>query len=261
MRLLGSLALLSLAASLWIAKSHVEAREGDPPRMRTIGVLGGIGPQATMDFEARLHRAAQGRIPARANGGYPPMVVYYHRRPPIVLKEGGAPYVPLRPDPEFLEAARKLGAMTDFLVVVANGPHGIQAEIEAASGRKVLSMIDVTLEEVRRRGWTKVGVLGMGDPFVITRPLEALQIEHEILEADARDRLDVEILRVMEGRDDEGSRRLGEEAVETLRARGVDGVILGCTELPILLPLLADAPDIINPAELLAEAAVRLALE
>jgi aspartate racemase len=101
----------------------------------------------------------------------------------------------------------------------------------------------------------------MGDPFVITRPLEALQIEHEILEADARDRLDVEILRVMEGRDDEGSRRLGEEAVETLRARGVDGVILGCTELPILLPLLADAPDIINPAELLAEATVRLALE
>ena len=48
--------------------------------MKTIGVLGGLGPQATMDFEARVHAVSRRLIPGRGNGGYPPMVVYYHRR-------------------------------------------------------------------------------------------------------------------------------------------------------------------------------------
>ncbi len=48
--------------------------------MKTIGVLGGLGPQATMDFEARVHRAAQKLIPQLKNAGYPPMLVYYFAR-------------------------------------------------------------------------------------------------------------------------------------------------------------------------------------
>jgi aspartate racemase len=45
------------------------------------------------------------------------------------------------------------------------------------------------------------------------------------------------------------------------RARGVDGVILGCTEIPLLLRESADAADLINPAQLLSEATVRDALK
>ena len=44
--------------------------------MKTIGVLGGLGPQATVDFEVRVHREAQRWIPPRMNGGYPPMIVH-----------------------------------------------------------------------------------------------------------------------------------------------------------------------------------------
>ena len=51
--------------------------------MKRMGVLGGISPQATMDFEARVHRISQHLIPQAFNEGYPPMVVWYHRRPPI----------------------------------------------------------------------------------------------------------------------------------------------------------------------------------
>lgn len=53
--------------------------------MKTIGVLGGLGPQATMDFEQRVHRIAQELIPPHGNSGYPPMVVYYCRHPPVLL--------------------------------------------------------------------------------------------------------------------------------------------------------------------------------
>ena len=49
-------------------------------------------------------------------------------------------------------------------------------------------------------------------------------------------------------------------AVANLRAAGVDGVILGCTEVPLLLGEHAEAADLINPTQVLAEAAVKAAL-
>jgi aspartate racemase len=101
--------------------------------MKTIGVLGGLGPQATMEFEARVHRAAQQLVPQRFNSGYPPMVVYYCRFAPFVATDSGAPALPPRPRPELLEVAASIGAMADFIVIVSNFLHLFRAEIEDAS--------------------------------------------------------------------------------------------------------------------------------
>ena len=229
--------------------------------MKTMGVLGGLGPQATMDFEVRVHRESQRRIPPRMGGGYPPMVVHYCRRPPFILGEKGLPRIPIEPDPGLLEAARQLGAVSDFLVIPSNGPHLLQAEIERAAGRKVLSIIDVTLEEVRRRGWKRIGIIGVGDPYIYTRRLDALSITHHILEPERREPIDAAVFRVMEGREDDSDRRRVHDAVAWLRGRGVEGIILGCTELPLLLREHAEAANLLNPAQLLAEAAVQLALD
>ena len=49
------------------------------PRGSLTGILGGMGPQATMDFEVRLHRVAQQLIPQHFGFGYPPIVVRYCR--------------------------------------------------------------------------------------------------------------------------------------------------------------------------------------
>lgn len=228
--------------------------------VKTIGVLGGMGPQATMDFEARIHAAAQRLVAQKFNSGYPPMVVYYYRRPPFLLDEHGAPRRPLSFDPELLRAAKRIGTIADFLVITSNAPHLVQDEIEKESGREVLSMIDVTLEEVGSRGWKRAGVLGFGEPTVYTTRLTPLGISYDLLDAAARTRLDGGIGRIMEGRATAEDRRTALGAVNELRARGVDGIILGCTEIPLLLGADADAPDLLNPAALLAEAAVRLAI-
>jgi len=214
-----------------------------------------------MDFEARLHRAAQQLIPQRQGTGYPPLVVYYHRHPPVLVTDEGLPRLPIQCDPRLLDAARRLGALVDFLVITANTPHLFQAEIEEAAGRPVLSMIDLALAEVQRRRWTTVGVLGLGDPIVYTRPLERLGLAPATLDAGLRSRLDPAIFGLMEGRADAASAAIAREAVAALRARGVDGIILGCTELPLLLHDAAGAPDLIDPARLLVDAALSHALE
>jgi aspartate racemase len=228
--------------------------------MKTIGVLGGLGPQATMDFEARVHAASQRLIAGRGNEGYPPMVVYYHRRPPVLTAADGTPVRPFQVDPRLLEAARRLGAWADFLVIASNGVHRWQAEIAAAAGRPVLSMIDAVLAEVARRGWRTVGVLTYRDPGVYREPLEGRGLRCEVLSEDRQARLDDVVPPFAAGQGGPGAGVVVGAAVDDLRRRPVDGVILGCTEFPLILGPAAEAPDLIDPAPLLADAAVRHAI-
>jgi aspartate racemase len=153
----------------------------------------------------------------------------------------------------------RLGSVADFLVITSNGPHLLLPEIEQAAGRRVLSMVAVTLNEVQRRRWKRVGVLGLGDPVIYTRPLAQLGIACEIADTGAQAALDGAIFQVMEGRDDAASAAIARSAVADLRSRGVEGVILGCTEIPFLIGEAEDDASLINPMQLLAEAAVRVA--
>jgi aspartate racemase len=229
--------------------------------MKTIGVLGGLGPQATMDFEARVHTVAQRLIPQIANTGYPPMIVYYLRCAPIILAPDYRPILPPQPEPRLLGAARQLGPLVDFLVITANGPHLFHREIEEAAGRPVLSIIDLAVAEVQRRGWRKAGVLGMGGPRAYAGRLGQLGIAVESLGANLQEQLDRSILAVQEGAAGPGARMIGREAMAALRRQPVDGIILGCTELPFLVDYDVADPSIIDPVQLLAEAAVQRAMD
>jgi aspartate racemase len=229
--------------------------------MKRIGVLGGISAQATMDFEARVHRVAQRLIPQDWNRGYPPMVVWYHRRIPLRVDDDGRPIVPREIDPPMLEAARWLGRVADFLAMPCNSAHVGVRQLAEAAGCPVLDMTGVALDDVARRGWRRVGVLGFaGAPALYLDPLRARGIRCETVDAHVQARLDAAIRAVAEGREDESNRAATRAAVEALRAAGADGVVLGCTELPLLLDDKRDAPALVDPAALLAEAAVRVAV-
>lgn len=229
--------------------------------MKRIGVLGGISPQATMDFEARVHRVCQRIVPQDWNTGYPPMVVWYHRRLPVCLDDDGRPTVPMQVDPQLVDAAAWLGKGVDFLVIPCNAAHVGLAEIRDAAGCPVLSMIDATLDEVTGRGWRRVGVLGFrGAPPLYTEPLRQRGIACETIDPTLQTRLDAAIQAVMEGREGPAETDAARAAVARLRAASVDGVVLGCTEIPLLLGEEAEAKDLVNPVALLAEAAVKLAI-
>jgi aspartate racemase len=229
--------------------------------MKRIGVLGGISPQATMDFEARVHRISQQLISQDFNRGYPPMVVWYHRRPPVRLDTDGRAIIPMEVDPALVEAAASLGNMTDFLVIPCNAAHVGLDTIQKAAGRPVLSMIEITADEVARRGWRRTGVLGFaGPPQPHVDALGRRGIRCEGVDWTAQAALDAGIRAVAEGRDCAADARAARTAVDRLRALPVDGVVLGCTEIPLLLGEDAEAEDLVSPAALLAEAAVRMAI-
>lgn len=229
--------------------------------MKTIGALGGLGPQATMDFEARVHTVCQRLVPQSANSGYPPLVVYYHRFVPWLETEpgSGVPAEPLRPHPRLVEAAAAIGPLVDFMVITCNYLHLFQREIEEAAGCEVLSMIDVTLAEAARRGWQRIGVPGFREPTVYLSAMAGAGLAGEVIEGDLRERVNAGIMQVMEGTNGEAAADAGRAMLAELRGRDVDGIVLGCTEIPFFVG--DDGDDVLNPIELLAEAAVRLALE
>ena len=229
--------------------------------MKRIGVLGGISPQATMDFEARVHRVAQRTILQDWNRGYPPMVVWYHRRLPVRVGEDERPVVPMEVDPQLVEAAAWLGKVVDFIVISCNSAHlGVRA-ISAAAGCPVLSMIDITLYEITRRGWTRPGVIGFnGPPRVYLDPLEQRGMRCATIDTDLQVGLDGGIRAVAEGRESPADSAAARAAVGALRTAGVDGIVLGCTEIPLLLGEAGEAGDLVNPLALLAEATVRFAI-
>jgi aspartate racemase len=111
------------------------------------------------------------------------------------------------------------------------------------------------------RGFKRLGVLGtrylMEGP-VYRRTLAAAGIGHEVPEADDRERINAIIFdELVYGRFDEASRRYFRSVIEALGARGCDAVVLGCTEIPLLITD-ADSPlPAIDSTRTLARAAIR----
>jgi aspartate/glutamate racemase len=94
---------------------------------------------------------------------------------------------------------------------------------------------------------------------VYTQPL-IVSLAFELITPELQGPLNSAVAMLWEGRATAEDTQAVREAVAYLRARQADGIILGCTELPLLLQAYADELDLINPAQLLAEAAVRFAL-
>ncbi|MCA9754832.1 MAG: aspartate/glutamate racemase family protein [Candidatus Eisenbacteria bacterium] len=264
--------------------------------METIGVLGGFGPQATTVFEDLVHEEARRLLPPRFNQGYPPMVTVHLRHAPVLLEKGAPPTGPLRIDPRVLDAAKKLGEWADFLVVVANTPHLFLDEISEAAGRDVLSMVEEVVADLSARGVVAlrdvqgeggvpspsdvpsprdtgggeaarqaaderpIGLLGLGVPEAYVRRFAQESIQWIGVPDLLRAALDDAILRTLELSTTDVHRDAAWEAVRWLRGQGCPAIVLGCTEIPLLLGAEADAPDLIDPGRLLAEAAVRRAV-
>ena len=111
------------------------------------------------------------------------------------------------------------------------------------------------------RGFRRLGILGtrylMEGP-VYRETLAARAIEHEIPEAADRERINAIIFdELVYGRFEEPSRRYFCAVIEALGARGCDAVVLGCTEIPLIISD-ADSPlPAIDSTRTLARAAIR----
>jgi len=131
-------------------------------------------------------------------------------------------------------------AGAECLLICTNTMHRVAPEVEAAIGIPLLHIADATAEVVRAAGIAKVGLLGtrftMEQPFyvqclerhygleVVVPPAHERELVHRVI----FDELCV-------GRVEESSRRIYREVMAGLVAQGAGGIILGCTEIAMLV--------------------------
>lgn len=217
--------------------------------MSTVGLVGGLGPESTIDYYRRILAAWERNDPSSA-----PSIVIDSldvRRALALVERDRQALI------EYLLASlrRLAGAGADFAAMTANTPHIVFDELAARSPLPLLSIVEVCAAEARRRGLRHLVLLGTRFTMEASfYPEVAARYGVIVVPPDEADRRWVHdrYLGELLGGDFRDETRDGLIAlVGRLRdQRRIDGVILGGTELPLLLrsDMIAGLPALDTPA-------------
>jgi aspartate racemase len=167
---------------------------------------------------------------------------------------------------QMIDAGRRLaGAGAEALVICTNTMHLMAVAVEAAAGVPLLHIADPTGAAVKAAGIGKVGLLGTAFTMEQGFYKDRLASRHrlEVLVPEVEDRALVHRViyeELVAGVVREESREAYCEVIERLVARGAEGVILGCTEIMLLVGQADSAVPLFDTTSLHAQAAVELAL-
>lgn len=164
------------------------------------------------------------------------------------------------------DAARSLHAAgADFIVLCTNTMHKVAAHIEAAVPIPLLHIADATAAAITQAGCRRVGLLGtkftMQQPFYRQRLSEQHGIEVVLPTEAEQDKLHRIIYQELcQGVIDPESKQTVRKMMAGLAWQGVDGIILGCTEIGLLVAKADAAVPLFDTTLIHARAAVKQAL-
>ncbi|RJQ38374.1 amino acid racemase [Candidatus Microgenomates bacterium] len=226
-------------------------------KQKTIYVLGGMGPQASGYLYKLLVEKAVNNFGAEKNEDYPEIII--HSIPvPDFISDNSKRKQALRMLKKRVEKLNSLDI--SCLSIACNTAHILLPRLENITKLKFVSIITETVKEVHKRKKKKVGLLGTPSTIkygLYQSELKKYGIEPVVLDSNKDLQIIEKIIRnVLKGKilaKDEG---ILEKAANKLKARGAEGIILGCTELPLVFPKKCSLP-VFNSLEILAMALLR----
>ena len=204
--------------------------------MKKIGIIGGLGPEATVDYYNQIIRKFN-KMGDDLN--YPEIIIYSVNLSEFIAHMEKEEYGIVTE--KFLDLIAKLkSAGADFAIMTANTPHLLFDEIQVRSELPLISIVEATLQETLKQGYKRPGLIGTkftmgkgfyeavfqkdGIPLVLPKENEKrflheklfTEIELGIFKETTR----LEMLKIVQ-------RMINED--------GIDSLILGCTEFPLIL--------------------------
>ena len=160
-----------------------------------------------------------------------------------------------------LDSARKLASIgADFIVCPDNTIHQVFDQVAAKSPVPWLHIARVVAGEASRRGYRQLGVLGTKytcDGPVYRKALAEAGLGHAVPEKAEREKIDEIIFReLVKGKLLQASRGYVIHVIHKLREAGCDAVVLGCTEIPLLVEPKDSPLPVLDSTRLLARAAL-----
>ncbi|MBE0622980.1 MAG: aspartate/glutamate racemase family protein [Burkholderiales bacterium] len=230
--------------------------------MRTIGLIGGMSWESTVPYYRIINEAVKERLGGLHSAKLVLYSVDFHEIEH--LQHSGDWIAAGR---LLAQAARSLRAAgADFLVLCTNTMHKVADAIEGAVDIPLYHIADATAEEIKRNGLASVGLLGtrftMEQEFYKGRLREGHGIDVVI-----PDEIDREIVhRVIYdelclGKIIDASRTEYRRIIQRLAERGAQGVILGCTEISMLVGAKDSPVPVFDTTSIHARGAAHWALD
>ncbi|KPJ51978.1 MAG: aspartate racemase [Planctomycetes bacterium DG_58] len=204
--------------------------------MKIIGLLGGMSWESTAEYYRLVNEGVKERL-----GGL-------HSARILMYSVDFEPIEKLQHAGEWAEAARILidaarrieAGGADFLVICTNTMHKLADEISHATGIPILHIADATADRIKSAGMSRVGLLGtkftMEEEFYKGRLAERHGLDVLIPNDEDRQRVhDVIYDELCVGKIREESKRGFARIIDDLVGRGAEGIILGCTEIGLLV--------------------------
>jgi aspartate racemase len=225
---------------------------------KVVGVIGGMGPEATVDLMMRVIRAT----PAEDDMDHIRMFVDNNPKVPSRIKaiiEGTGE----SPAPAMAEMARNLAALgADFLVIPCNTAHYYYDEVSSAVDIPVMNMIDITVQTVFHENASIVTAGILASKAVLMKGLYRKSFKRQGVDviypsSEVQESLMSTVRTIKTGNYDTGDRNVLQSAAKQLVRKGAEALIVGCTELSVISDGIDAGVKVYDSSQLLAENIVR----
>ena len=230
--------------------------------MKTIGLLGGMSWESTLKYYRAINTGVQ-----KALGGFhsAKIILYSFDFEPIEQLQAKGDWPGMAR--ELSDAAQRVQAAgADFLLICTNTMHKVAPEIEAAIQIPIIHIADATAEVLVHEGIKTVGLLGtaftMEQTFYKDRLANNFGLKVLVPDEDDREIIHKIIFQeLVMGKIEADSKAEYLRIIDSLAGQGAEGVILGCTEIGMLINQSDTSVRLFDTTYIHAEKAVEYAIE
>lgn len=230
--------------------------------MKKIGILGGMSPEASLEYYHLFISLAKEREP---EGRYPELMIYS-----LNFEDFCKPASEGKDNQVISLLRRKLAALedagADFALMASNTPHMYYEKLKKDISIPLLSIVESTADVASEKGFDRVGLLGT--EFTMTGDFYQKTFEKRGMEIVVPEKNDQKLVHekimneLVNGQILDPTReKLVDIANKMRRTKGVEAIILGCTELPLILSEEETGFPVLNTTKIHVKAAYNMASE
>ena len=228
--------------------------------MKRIGLLGGMSWESSLEYYRIINESVKSKLGGTHSANCLMYSFDFHEIEKLQNQGKWNKLKSLMVE----EAINLKRAGAECLVICANTIHLMADDIEKSTGLEVVHIADVTGDEISRRGISKVLLLGtkftMEGSFYKSR-LESRGIEVVIpYENDRQVVHDIIYNELVMGEIKPESKRKYVNIIDKMIKKGIEGVILGCTEIPLLIQQGDVSVEVFDTTKIHSKAAVKYAV-
>ncbi|MCH1625025.1 aspartate/glutamate racemase family protein [Ferdinandcohnia quinoae] len=203
--------------------------------MKTIGLIGGLSWESSSVYYSYINRFVQESL-----GGInsAKCLLYSFNFEEVAALQKAGEWAKLTD--EMIHAAKTLeNSGADMIVICTNTMHKMVDEMKSTLSIPIIHIVDCVVEAVKEKGLAKVGLLGTR--FTMEQPFYREILEKSGIEVIIPNDSDREVIHnviyqeLCKGELNDSSKQAYLDIIQSLHKEGAEGIILGCTEIPLLI--------------------------